>query len=232
MFSKALSVISVVSCIALASADVLVSWGDGAEPDDYDWYPDQNRLIIYHGNSLNYKFWFHDGSGVPGTGVIDNITVDPNAVGDFTLTLETPTGGPGALDWNAGDLRYAGGTSTVTGVMVDGNLGGYQKEIRIDLLQGSLEVGGDLWDVTIDEWLEDDPGAISVDGDCRDLTIIGDSPGDIVVDGILTYLTITGDLKGSLDLEDVFLRRGGTVETEQDRRVPLLSGSVLGRCVR
>jgi len=109
--SKCIVSAFLVACVAATNADVLESWGDGASGTDFSWYPNENRLVVLHGNGLNYKFWFHDGSGEPGTGVIDNITVDPSATGDFTLLIQHPDGYAGALNWNEGDLRYAGGLS-------------------------------------------------------------------------------------------------------------------------
>jgi hypothetical protein len=106
----------------VASADVLESWGDGVWGTDFTWSEAEGRITIWHGNGLDYKFWVHDGSEVPGTGVINNITVHQDATGDFSILIEHPEGYAGALDWNEGDLTYGGGTSTVTGVKVDGLL--------------------------------------------------------------------------------------------------------------
>jgi len=135
----------------LAHADVLVKWGDGSQGTEWNWSPDYNTLTILRGDGNDYKFWFHDGSEVPGTGVIDNISVDPNAAGDFTLTIGYPLdpndpnspldpNTPGALDWNEGDLRYGGGTSTVLGIKVAGDAGVDDEWIRLERLDGSIEV--------------------------------------------------------------------------------------------
>jgi hypothetical protein len=179
MFTKTISAIALMSCIAVASADVLVSWGDGVQEVDYDWLPDLNVLTIYHGNGLDYKFWFHDGSEEPGTGVIDNITVDPNAVGDFSLLIAYPLdpndpnspvdpNEAGALDWSAGDLTYAGGTSTVTGVKVAGVLAAPTKQVAVDRLDGWIEVGGAVDSLKIARWLSGSPPwVIDVAGDVR-----------------------------------------------------------------
>lgn len=97
--SKCIVSVFLVGCAVGASADVLESWGDGTHGTDFTWFLDENRLIIHHGNDLNYRFWVHDGTLTPGTGVINNITVDPNATGDFTILIEHPDGYAGALAW-------------------------------------------------------------------------------------------------------------------------------------
>ena len=131
--SKCILSVFLVACVVGANADVLESWGEGTPGTDFTWFPDENSLIIHHGNGLNYKFWVHDGSEEPGTGLIDNITVHQDATGDFSLLIGYPVdpndpnsavdpNEPGVLDWNQGNLEYAGGTSTVTGVKVAGTL--------------------------------------------------------------------------------------------------------------
>lgn len=102
---KNILVVLVIASAFAARADVLMSWGDGEQGTEWDWYPDENQLTILRGDGNDYKFWFHDGSEVSGTGVIDNITVDPNAVVDFTLILMTPAGDPGALEHRRPALR-------------------------------------------------------------------------------------------------------------------------------
>ena len=52
--------------------------------------------------------------------MINNITVHKDATGDFSILIEHHEGYAGALDWNEGNLQYAGGTSTVTGVKIAG----------------------------------------------------------------------------------------------------------------
>jgi hypothetical protein len=90
--------------------------------------------LIVHGNGLNYKFWVHDGSGVPGTISIADIDVHDDATGDLTLLIQHPDGYVGALDWNEGDLRYDNGTSTVIAVKAAGQLGEPGKEVILDRL--------------------------------------------------------------------------------------------------
>lgn len=49
-------------------------------------------------------------------GVINNITVDSGATGNFTIWIQddsTPNGAPGASDVKQMDLTYGGGTATV-----------------------------------------------------------------------------------------------------------------------
>lgn len=123
MFLKCAATIAVVLCVSLVSADELVSCGDGTQGTEFDWQQETNILTILHGNGNEYKFWVHDGTEEPGTGVINNITVHKDATGDFSILIEHRDGYAGALDWNEGNLEYGGGTSTVTGVQVAGNLG-------------------------------------------------------------------------------------------------------------
>jgi hypothetical protein len=126
---------------------VLESWGDGTAGTEFSWYPNENRLVILDGNGNDYKFWVHDGSEEPNTGVIDNITVyDPNDnIGDFSLLIGYPLdpndpnsavdpNKPGALHWKAGDLTYDGGTSTIVGIHLAGNIateGNVECECRV-----------------------------------------------------------------------------------------------------
>lgn len=173
--------VAILMLCATTYGDAIESWGDGTLGTEFTWSVENRILTILRGDGNDYKFWFHDGSEVPGTGVIDNITVDPNAVGDFTLTLLTPAGCPGALNWNEGDLRYAGGTSTVTGVKVDGNLGEYPYDVHIDRLEGSLEIGDKAGNVTIEEWAYSAGSKIDIAGDCRELPIVDDCVGDILI---------------------------------------------------
>ncbi|MFQ5806662.1 MAG: hypothetical protein ACE5I3_09450 [Phycisphaerae bacterium] len=160
--SKSIVLVLTLGCVLSANADVLESWGDGSQGTDWDWIPQENTLTILRGNGNDYRFWVHDGSEDPGTGVIDNITVDIDATGDFSILIEHPDGYAGALDWNEGDLRYAGGTSTTIGAKIVKHLGEAGKEVIIDRLEGSLEVGDWVWDVVINEWSSLSPGTITI----------------------------------------------------------------------
>ncbi len=203
-YQRAIAICMTILFSVQVYGDVIVSWGDGRPGVDYVWAPGLNELTIYHGNGLNYKFWVHDGSEEPGTGVIDNITVHQDATGDFTLLIREEYGGPGALDWNEGNLEYAGGTSTVTGVKVAGHIAEPDKAVVIDRLEGSLEVTDWVWNLTINEWSSLSPGTITVGEYCRWLIIVGHCPGDIRVDGRVFVVLVTGDLTGSLDMGEVF----------------------------
>jgi hypothetical protein len=108
---------------ASAIAQTIVPWGDGAPGTDFIINDPAASITILRGLGQNYKFWAHDGSGTPGTGSINNITIAPGATGDFTLLIDHPTAGqPGALNWRAGDLRYPGGTCTIVGIDLAGSL--------------------------------------------------------------------------------------------------------------
>jgi|GEM_PF-2525326 len=158
--SKIVMLAVTVVCVFNANADTLETWGDGSQGTDWNWIPAQNRLIILQGDGNDYKFWFHDGGDDPSTGVIDNITVDPNAAGDFSLTIGYPAdpndpnspldpNTPGALNWNEGDLTYAGGTSTIFGAKLAGSMCA-NGPLLVDMTTGPLIVEGEILDdVTI-----------------------------------------------------------------------------------
>jgi hypothetical protein len=180
--NKSMLLVVLLAFGSAAHADVLMSWGDGTLGTDYDWFLD-NTLVILRGNGNNYKFWVHDGSGEPGTGVINNITVHQDATGDFSILIEHPEGYAGALDWNEGNLEYAGGTSTVTGVTVDGTLAAEDKSVVLDVLDGSIDVGGSVDTLTIEQWSSGFPAKIDVDGDVQVISVSGACSGAIFVGG-------------------------------------------------
>jgi hypothetical protein len=115
---------------------------------DYDITQPSGVITIIRGDGNTYKFYSEtsEGSGVPG--VINNITVDPNASGNFTLLIDHPTGGErGAEHWKAGDLTYSGGTCTIAGVDLSGNLcadGSNGADIVVEVVNGDINVGGHL----------------------------------------------------------------------------------------
>jgi len=160
--SKLIMLLLLIGYTAGASADDLETWGDGVQYIDYLWYPTQRELVIINGDNLNYKFWVHDGGDDPSTGVIDSITVDPNAAGDFSLTIGYPAdpndpnspldpNTPGALNWNEGDLEYAGGTSTVVFAKLAGAMAATDKTVELDQVDGTIDVAGSVDTLEIDE---------------------------------------------------------------------------------
>jgi len=211
---------------AAGQTNWITSWGDGTL--DEEWSIDQfaAEIRILRANGNTYKFYAEDPPGSPGTGVINNITVDPNAAGDFSLLIAYPLdpndpnspvdpNEAGALDWNEGNLTYAGGTSTVTGVKVAGLLSEPGKPIHIDRLDGSIDVGESVWMLGIDEWVSPPPTFVHIGGDAASLTLWSGCAADILVDGNMWNLTLHGDLCGTLDI-------GGQGSAS-------ISGSILGR---
>lgn len=92
--------IRVVALVAVATtgAQTTVSWGDAVPGTDFLINDTLRTITILRGLNQNYKFWAHAGTGTPGTGVINNITIDANATGNFSLLIDHPTTGqPGAL---------------------------------------------------------------------------------------------------------------------------------------
>jgi len=192
--SKCILSVFLVGCAVGANGDVLVSWGEGTQEVDFDWIPELNRLTIFHGNGLNYKFWVHDGSEIPGTGVIDNITVDPNAVGDFTLLIQEEYGGPGALDWNDGDLRYDGGTSTILGLYLAGDLA-TEDHVYLESVSGDIYIAGKLHEDGHSQELTYD---LVVDGGIDGEIYINELHGEILVpNGTVTGNITTGAVPGT-----------------------------------
>jgi len=118
-------ILAVAHGLPVLAQNVITQWGD-VPPGAYDIDQQAGEILILEGGGYAFKFYAEDPPGSPGTGVINNITVDPNAVGDFSLLIAYPVdpndpnspvapNEAGALDWNEGDLTYTGGTSTVTG---------------------------------------------------------------------------------------------------------------------
>ncbi len=224
---KSILLVVLLACGTAAHADVLMSWGDGELGTDYDWFLD-NTLVILRGDGNDYKFWVHDGSGTPGTGVINNITVDPSATGDFSILIEHETGAPGALDWNEGDLRYAGGTSTVTAVKVAGVLAELGKAVALDRLDGSIEVGGSIESLKIATWLSGSPPwVIDVGGDVREIIISSHCFGGIFIGGDLRQLLeigvnllgnvrVDGNLVGDLLVQGGLPTPTASIDVEED----------------
>jgi hypothetical protein len=156
----------------VAQTNEIVEWG-GVDPNAYTIDQFARTIQIDIPGNHTFKFYAVDESAEPGTGIIDNITVHKDATGDFSLLIAYPVdpndpnspvdpNEAGALDWNEGDLRYAGGTSTVTGVKVAGLLSEPGKPIHIDRLDGSIDVAGSVARLTIYEWVSASPACIHV----------------------------------------------------------------------
>lgn len=145
-----------LACVFCAHADDLEPWGDGSQGTEWSWNFEENTLTILRGNNNDYRFWVHDGGGDPNTGVINNITVyDPNDnIGDFSLLIGYPLdpndpnsavdpNKPGALHVRAGDLRYDGGTATVLGLYLAGDLA-TDDDVYFESVAGDIDIAGKL----------------------------------------------------------------------------------------
>lgn len=128
----------------------ITSWGAGSDGVDFVVDQQAREIHILRGLAQAYKFYAEDPPGTPGTGVINNITIDAGATGDFTLLIEHPTAGqPGALHWRAGSLTYANGVCTILGIDLAGNLcsnGSSHANIIGEncIVDGDITVGGTL----------------------------------------------------------------------------------------
>ena len=162
--SKCLAIVLFVSLTASASADVLVSFGDGVLDTDFSWDAPHRTITIYTANGNHYKFYVHNGGGTPGTGVINEIKVHHSATGNFTLTIDDPSGTPnvaGASDWRYGYLRWNYGTSTLGQVQIANDLAA-DDDVQVDYLTGTMHIEGDvLGNFAVQKLLS---GSIIIDG--------------------------------------------------------------------
>ena len=110
-------------CVGVAEADWITSWGPGtSSPTDFVIDQGLGTITIKRGNGNVFKFYSEtvQFNGIPG--VINNITVDGGASGDFSLLIQHENGGIGASDWYKGDLTYDDGRSTLQGIHISGDL--------------------------------------------------------------------------------------------------------------
>ncbi len=100
----------------VAQTNEIVEWG-GVDPNAYTIDQFARTIQIDIPGNYTFKFYAVDETGDPGTGIINNITVDPNAVGDFSLLIAYPLdpndpnspvdpNEAGALDWNEGRVAH------------------------------------------------------------------------------------------------------------------------------
>ena len=111
------------SAALMLRADVITSWGDGDLGTDFSINQGAGEITILKGEANTYKFYSEtvQFNGIPG--VINNITVDPNASGDFSLLIDHPDAGKaGAENFREGDLTYSVGTSTIIGLDIAGDV--------------------------------------------------------------------------------------------------------------
>ena len=122
--TKVVSILaSLVLSASFVNADWITEWGGNAVGADFEINQNLGTILIKKGDDNTYKFYSEtfEFSGVPG--VIEDITVDPGAMGDFSILIDHPDPGKfGALDWAAGDLRHANGVSTISGIDLAGAL--------------------------------------------------------------------------------------------------------------
>jgi hypothetical protein len=168
--------------VAPAQVNNIVQWNEEIPTNAYTIDQEAKTIRIDIPGDYTFKFYAVDETGDPGTGIINNITVHPDATGDFSILIEHPDGYAGALDWKEGNLTYAGGVSTVTGVKVAGNLGAEDKWIYIDRLDGSIDVGGTTWVLEVDQWISPSPAHIHFGDYAMSLHVNTACAGDILAD--------------------------------------------------
>jgi hypothetical protein len=175
---------------AFSSADFITSWGAGTQGQEYDISQIAQTITILKGDGNVYKFFSEtsNGSGVPG--VINNVTVDSGASGNFTIWIQddsTPNGAPGASDVKQMNLSYGGGTSTVYVLWTSADLG-EDDDVTIENLNGPILAGGDSQNtLTVGTW---------------------DTRANITAVNVVGTVVINDDMTGSIDIGDTL---SGTV---------------------
>jgi hypothetical protein len=167
----------------------------------------------------NYRFYATDTLDPTGLGVINYISIAAGATGDFTLTIDHPTAGVrGARQWNTADLRYAGGTCTITGIDVAEALRRYNppgpldiEDIFAEVISGNVNIGvlapssaGDPLGRTI--YADEIHGNINIEGfrgriETNVLTgtfTAGDSPAGRTEGDLFIH----GDYSGTMEFND------------------------------
>ena len=146
------------------NAEWITSWGNGVQGVDFDISQSAATVTILRANGNHYKFYSEtaQGNGVPG--VINRIDVAPTATGNFTLTIDDPSGDPnvaGASDWRYGYLRWNYGTSTLGQVQIANDLAA-DDDVQVDYLTGTMHIEGDvLGNFAVQKLLS---GSIIIDG--------------------------------------------------------------------
>ncbi len=217
-----------VFCVGAAKADWITSWGQGSSPDDFVINQFAGTIVIKQGNGNVYKFFSEttEHSGVPG--VIEDITVDSGASGNFTIWIQddsTPNGAPGASDVKQMNLTYGGGTATVYVLWTSEDIG-EDGPVTLENLNGPIIVGGasedtltiDTWDtraelravnlvgtVTINDDVNDDAADITIsDTLSGTLNINGTLYGDLSITNTLSGdVNISGDMSGDFSVDDL-----------------------------
>ena len=79
--------------VGVADADWITEWGGNQLGVDFLINQAESTILIRRGEGNVYKFYSEtfEGSGVPG--VIENITVDAEAMGDFSILIDHRLGG-------------------------------------------------------------------------------------------------------------------------------------------
>lgn len=191
--------------VGVAAADWITEWGGNELGVDYDIVQATGTIRILKGDGNVYKFFSEtsNGSGVPG--VINNVTVDSGASGNFTIWIQddsTPNGAPGASDLKQMDLTYSGGTSTVYVLWTSEDIG-ENGPVTLENLNGPIIVGGASEDtLTIDTWdTRADLRAVNLVGTVTINDDVNDDAADITVSDTLSgTLNINGTLYGDLNI--------------------------------
>jgi hypothetical protein len=131
-------------CVGVSDADWITSWGNGTNGTEFLIVQGDPSITILKGDGNVYKFFSEtsNGSGVPG--VINNITVDSGASGNFTIWIQddsTPNGAPGASDVKQMNLSYGGGTSTVYVLWTSADLGDSENTLTV----GTWDTHAAIW---------------------------------------------------------------------------------------
>ena len=88
--------IVVIAGSANAQNNHIQSWGEGTAGTDFTISDALRTIVILRGDSHNYKFYAEDSMDAQNLGVINNISINPAAAGDFTLLIRHQNGGLGA----------------------------------------------------------------------------------------------------------------------------------------
>ena len=189
-----------------AYADYITSWGQGTYGTDFTIDQFAGSIEILRGSGLEYKFYSETSQGSGEPGVINNITIDdPNSLtGDFSLLIGYPLdpndpnsavdpNKPRALHWIAGDLTYDGGTSTILGIHLAGNIVGSRADENVicDVINGDINVAGVL--------------AVGYGGAPETRKLQANSiTGDITLGGMVGDIVTTGSLDGDVEVGDTW----------------------------
>ncbi len=82
-----LAILTAIINTALAVGDVISPWGDGNDTDEWTINNTAGTITIHKGDGNTYKFYSETVAGNNTPGVINNITVDSTASGNFSILI-------------------------------------------------------------------------------------------------------------------------------------------------